>query len=62
MRVAAIYDDDGQMIATGSLLSLIHIAIPAGEKKDEPLDMPELLANLCDCIEDYLKTGNVRPL
>ena len=35
---------------------------PAGEKKDEPLDMPELLADLCDCIEDYLKTGNVRLL
>ena len=21
--------------------------------------MPELLADLCDCIENYLKTGNV---
>ena len=40
----------------------ITTPIPAGEKKDEPLDMPELLADLCDCIEDYLKTGNVRPL
>ena len=40
----------------------ITTPIPAGEKKDEQLDMPELLADLCDCIEDYLKTGNVRPL
>lgn len=32
---------------------------PDGQKKDEPLDMPELLADLCDCIENYLKTGNV---
>ena len=37
----------------------ITTPIPAGEKKDEPLDMPELLADLCDCIENYLKTGNV---
>ena len=35
----------------------ITTPIPAGEKKDEPLDMPELLADLCDW-----KTGNVRPL
>ena len=40
----------------------ITTPIPAGEKKDEPLDMPELLADLCDCIEDYLKMRNVRPL
>ena len=32
---------------------------PVREKKEEPLDMPELLADLCDCIENYLKTGNV---
>lgn len=37
----------------------ITSGIPEGEKKDEPLDMPELLADLCDCIEEYLKTGNV---
>ena len=36
--------------------------IPEGEKKDEPLDMPELLADLCDCIEAYLKTGSVGAL
>lgn len=40
----------------------ITTPIPAGEKKDEPLDMPELLADLCDCIEDYLKTGSVGAL
>ena len=44
--------------AVMELNQLIRL-LRSGQKKDEPLDMPELLADLCDCIENYLKTGNV---
>ena len=32
--------------------------IPEHKKSGEPLDIPELLADLCDCLEEYLKTGD----
>ena len=31
---------------------------PKQKKSGEPLDMPELLADLCDCIEDHLNREN----
>ena len=49
-------------LSSNAIPEWITSGTPDGQKKDEPLDMPELLADLCDCIEDYLKTGNVRPL
>ena len=49
-------------LGSNAIPEWITSGTPDGQKKDEPLDMPELLADLCDCIEDYLKTGNVRPL
>ena len=46
-------------LSSNAIPEWITSGTPDGQKKDEPLDMPELLADLCDCIENYLKTGNV---
>lgn len=46
-------------LSSNAIPEWITSGTPGGQKKDEPLDMPELLADLCDCIENYLKTGNV---
>ncbi len=46
-------------LSSNAIPEWITSGTPDGQKKDEPLDMPELLADLCDCIENYLKTGTV---
>ena len=33
-----------------------------GKKSGEPLDMPELLADLCDCLEEHLRKGDAGAL